>query len=152
MIIEIDQSGKIEETNKDTIIAFSNSKNFSIRIHRRTKRKLQEDFRKRGIPKLFAMRTFSAGVSILIKNYINELDKMVIDTEYYGNEKVIKSMIIDSHPAKKKDKLQSIIEFKKIGKKSPAHILAISVSRKKRKADMIIPYDSLFKLAIKKSR
>lgn len=152
MKIEIDQSGKIEETNKDTIIAFSNGINYSIRIHRRTKRKLQEDFRKKGIPKLFSMRTFSAGLSILIKDYLNDLDKIIIDTEYYGNEKIIKSMVLDLHSSSKRDKLKSIIEFKRIGKNSPAHILAISISRKKKKADAIISYNKLFKLAIQKSR
>jgi len=46
MKIEIDQSGKIEETNVDTVIALSNGVKFSVRIHRRTKRRLQEEFRK----------------------------------------------------------------------------------------------------------
>lgn len=38
MQIEIDQSGKIEDTRKDTVLAFSNGKNYSILIPAEVKR------------------------------------------------------------------------------------------------------------------
>ena len=153
MQIEIDQSGKIEETNKDTIIAFSNGIKQSVRIHRRTKRRLQETFRTYGKPRLFRFRVFACGVYILIKNYLSKINQIVIDTEYIGNEKLIKEMIIEianSEPIK--NDLRQKIVFKRIGKNSSAHILALSVSRKNIKADKVIGYDELVKIAIKKSR
>jgi len=67
MKIEINQSNKIEQTNKDTIIGLSNQKAFTILINRKIKRKLQEEFRKQGKPRLFVYRTFIAGVVLLIK-------------------------------------------------------------------------------------
>ena len=51
-----------------------------------------------------------------------------------------------------KNTLKQQISFKQIGKKSPAHTLAISVFRGKKKASKIIQYDELRKLALKKSR
>ena len=44
MNIEIDQSGKVEETQHDTILAFSNGKSKAVSISARTKRKLQDVF------------------------------------------------------------------------------------------------------------
>ena len=45
MRIEIDQSNKIEQTNKDTIIGLSNDKTFTVLIKAREKRKLQEELK-----------------------------------------------------------------------------------------------------------
>jgi len=92
-------------------------------------------------------------VYILIKNYLSKINQIVIDTEYIGNEKLIKEMIIEianSEPIK--NDLRQKIVFKRIGKNSSAHILALSVSRKNIKADKVIGYDELVKIAIKKSR
>jgi len=44
MNIEIDQSGKVERTNQDTIVAFSNGKSSSVKITGETKRRLQGRF------------------------------------------------------------------------------------------------------------
>jgi len=153
MKIERDQSGKIEETNVDTVIALSNGVKFSVRIHRRTKRRLQEEFRKQGRPKFFRYKTFATGVYILIKDFANKADDIVIDTEYVGNDRLIKNLIMDFvKSAETKNILKQQISFKQIGKKSPAHILAISVFRGKKKASRIIQYDEIRKLAIKKPR
>ena len=53
MRIEIDQSGKIENTNKNTIIAFSNNKFKSIFISAKDKREIQKFFRRIGKPRIF---------------------------------------------------------------------------------------------------
>jgi len=53
MRVEIDQSGKIEDKSKVTIIAFSDGVSFSVKIPGRVKRQLQEEFRRRGEPQLF---------------------------------------------------------------------------------------------------
>ena len=69
MKIEIDQSGRIEETNRDTILALPSDISFSIKINRRTKRKLLEYFRRQGKPRLFTIKVFSAGLYFLIAKY-----------------------------------------------------------------------------------
>ena len=63
MRIEINQSNKVEQTNKDTIIDVSNKKSFTILISRKIKRKLQEEFRKQGKPRLFTYRKADRAVS-----------------------------------------------------------------------------------------
>lgn len=47
MKIEIDQSGKIEDTSKHTFLAFSNSEHFVLKISGTEKRKLQAPQEKR---------------------------------------------------------------------------------------------------------
>ncbi|MCX6810253.1 MAG: hypothetical protein NTY30_00740 [Candidatus Berkelbacteria bacterium] len=54
MKIEIDQSGKIEETGKPTVIAFSNGKSASIIISAKDKKLVQTVFRKIGQPKILS--------------------------------------------------------------------------------------------------
>ncbi len=48
MRIEIDQSGKIENTNKPKVIAFTGDKNKSLIIFAGEKQKLQKHFRRIG--------------------------------------------------------------------------------------------------------
>lgn len=149
MKIEIDQSGRIEETNRDTILALSNDVNYSIRIHRRTKRKLLEDFRRQGKPKLFTVKVFTAGLYFLLNKHHKKSDNIVVDIEYAGKNSIIKSILLDYT---KDVFIRDKISFKSIGRKSNAHILAIEVYRKNKKADMVIGYNQFVKLFNKKSR
>ena len=87
MIIQVDQSNKIEKTNKDTIIGLADGKNYSILINRKIKRKLQEEFRKQGKPKLFVYRTFIAGVVLLIKYAKLDNIQKIIKVETIKEEK-----------------------------------------------------------------
>lgn len=96
MIIQINQSNKIEKTNKDSIIGLANEVTFTVLANRKTKRKLQEDFRKRGKPRLFVYRTFIASVVLLIKYAkLKNISKIVIDQEYYGQDKILKSIFLE---------------------------------------------------------
>ncbi|KKQ51024.1 hypothetical protein A2865_01600 [Candidatus Woesebacteria bacterium RIFCSPHIGHO2_01_FULL_39_17] len=55
----IDQSGRIEETNRDTIIALADkNKSFTLKITSNLKRKLQHESRMRGKPKVFPIVVF----------------------------------------------------------------------------------------------
>ena len=69
MKIEIDQSGKVEETHRDTVIAFSNGKSCALKISGRTKRKIQEIFRQVGEPKTYITHTFCILIFLVIKDY-----------------------------------------------------------------------------------
>ena len=148
MKIEIDQSGRIEETNRDTILAAANEKyQFSVKISGRTKRRLLEEFRQKGKPKIYTIRTFAAGLFYLIINYPKTPEQIIIDVEYEGKNSLIKDII-----GEKDKKLIDKISFRRIGRNSPAHILAINVFRGKKKPDKTVGLEVLRKLTLKKPR
>ena len=147
MNIEIDQSNKIEQTGKDTIIGLSNEKTFTILINRKIKRKLQEEFRKQGKPRLFVYRTFIAGVVLLIKYaQLNNLSEIIIDEEYFGNEKLLKSMFLEMWSRFFEE--ISEISFERIGKKSNAHNVSYLTMKGKYKPDKVISFDTIRNLAL----
>ena len=73
MIIEIDQSGKIENTSKNTVIAFSNEIFGSILVKAKDKREIQKIFRKIGKPRIFVYRLFAILIFLLIKNHLKKI-------------------------------------------------------------------------------
>ncbi|MCX6812817.1 MAG: hypothetical protein NTW79_04370 [Candidatus Berkelbacteria bacterium] len=147
MKIEIDQSGKIENTNKPTVIAYSGDKNKSLIIFAGEKQKLQKYFRRIGKPSSFVYIVFAVLIFILIKSE-KTIDEIIIDREYAGQEPLIKNYLIqfikksDRHFDKKK------IYFHQIGKKSPAHDLSVKSFRKK-KADIKVKSDDVLKFLTK---
>lgn len=136
MRIEIDQSGKIEDTSKNTIIAFSNGCFCSIMIKAREKREIQKIFRKIGKKRIFVYKTFSVLIFLLIKNYLNKIDQIVVDIEYQGNEGIIKNFLLKEIRKVRSDFQKENIIFRGIGKKSRAHFLAYGVAIGKKSADM----------------
>jgi len=147
MTYEIDQSGKIEQTEKDTILAFTNGNACSIMIPRRVKRQLQEIFRLCGFTRLFIYYLFSVGVFFLISNLKKE-EHIVIDIEYSGKDKLLSSIIIKLLENYKKP-VHNII-FSRIGNHPKVHYAAKDVFDKKRKADKILTLHEALK-AIKKT-
>ena len=151
MHIEIDQSNKIENTGKDTIIGLStNCKLCTILIPRHIKRKLQEEFRHQGKPRLFIYRTFIAGVVLLLAYSSIKLSKndiIQIDIEYSGKELMLTSMFLEMF-----SRLFSFtpqIQFKNIGKKSLAHQISYMTSTNRKKPNRIITYGEIGRLALK---
>ena len=94
MNIEIDQSGKVENTSKNTIIAFSNDIFGSIFITAKDKREIQKIFRKIGKSRIFVYRLFSILIFLLIKDHLKRIDQIIIDEEYPGKENLIKNYLI----------------------------------------------------------
>jgi len=140
VVVEIDQSGRIEETHRDTIIAAA-SKNwqFTLRIRRSDKRLLQKCFRRQGRPKMFAITTFAYAVAYLINISKVELSGIVIDIEYPGHEKTIKEIL----HSEIKQPVQ--IRFQSIGKSSPAHTSAYFTYKNKLKENTTVPFGELLK-------
>ena len=66
MHIEIDQSGKIEQLNKDTAIAFSNKTQYSVLIQKDVKQKLFKIYK--GKVKELRYRLFCIGVYFCLKD------------------------------------------------------------------------------------
>lgn len=142
MKVLIDQSGKIENTSKDTVIAFSDSKTYSIKIPAKVKRQAQKMFKTQGAPKLFIYRTFAAGVFFLIREFLNEITDVVIDIEYPGKEKLIRDIILEF--IRKNNLLEPDISFARIGRKPKVHYAAYDVFSKKKKPDKILSFEELF--------
>ena len=149
MRVEIDQSGKIEETRKNTVIAFANGISYAVLIPAKVKRQLQEVFRRQGKPRLFVYRTFAAGIFLLIKNHLPKIKDLVIDTEYIGHEKQIKEMVLEM--IRRRGLAEPNIYFQRIGNKPKVHYAAYEVFSKKKKADFVVSFEEIVVLATKKT-
>lgn len=144
---QIDQSGKIEDTAKNTIIAYSNGKQKSVFISRKTKRKLQEAFRLCGFSKLFIYYTFAVGIYYLIKDFKTK-QSIVVDVEYQKKDKIILQII--EKLLKISSKPSHVINFFRIGNRPRVHYAAHDVFIGKKKADNILNFGEIMK-AIKKT-
>lgn len=130
MRLEIDQSGKIENTSKPTVLAFSNSHSDIIVLKTQDKKAIQTFFRQINKPRLFVHITFVAAIFLLIKDHLAKNDQIIIDREYLGYEKFIHRKLHEF--INDNSRVGGItIHSHQIGKKSQAHLLAYSVSRKK---------------------
>jgi hypothetical protein len=130
MRIEIDQSRRIEDTRVNTVLAFSNEISFSLLILAVDKRECLRRIRKRGeTGKALYLKLFTAALFLLVKDFLDRLDSIIIDQEYEGKEKEIKGMLLNYirmiEPSFPKDG----IEVRRIGKGSRAHRKAIAVFR-----------------------
>lgn len=146
MKIEIDQSGKIEKTNKHTFLAYSNSRHLVLKISSVEKQKVQKYFRKINKPELFIYITFASLIIILLKNLKEKNIQIIIDIEYPGRSVLIKNLIKSLEPSFPVDD----ISFHLIGKKSRAHFLAYGTAIKKLNPDIIVNADQIIEI-IKKS-
>jgi len=120
MTYYVDQSGKIEDTAKSTVLAFSdNSRHGSIMIKASDKRSLQVYYRDLGKPRLFIIQLFSVLLARLIDIYQLYNLKLVIDREYIGQETLITSYVTMLINANKRNQNKSLImRFGHVGKTS----------------------------------
>jgi arginine deiminase len=140
MKFEIDQSGKIEQTNLDTVIALSDDFQFAIIFKKRSKRALQVVFREQNKRRVFIFLTFAALIALVLKE-AKLKKKVIIDLEYAGHQDILKKQIIDYLKILKIDPPE--MEFKEIGKNSPAHKLAVLVGNRKKKVDKIVKLEEV---------
>lgn len=148
MKIEIDQSGKIEDTNRLTVVAFANGKIKSLKISAVEKQKLVKTMRILDYPKrTFVFKIFAGLIFLLIKD--EKTEELFIDQEYPGQEATIKNLLL--HFFRKEGRNMPFINFINIGRGSRAHIAAWEVYRGKRNADMIIGADDVMNILYKKT-
>lgn len=148
MTIYVDQSGKIEDTARPTILAFSNSKKGTLIFASKHKKLIQAMYRKENRPKVFILQVFSALLFILI-NKFSLKSKIFVDREYFGREYVILGYL-NILCKKSKVKLPQV-EFCLVGKSKNVHKLSNSAFRK-RKADVIIDIEEVLALTDRLSR
>ncbi|MEK7500182.1 MAG: hypothetical protein AAB649_06270 [Patescibacteria group bacterium] len=148
MRIEIDQSVKIEQLSRDTIIALSNDIEFTVTISSKIKRKLQQEFRTLGKQKLFRYRTFMAGVVLLVHYApLKNIPSVTLDREYAGHEKILRSMFFEMWTRYHSE--LPMFEIKEIGKRSRAHDVGYRTLKGKKKVDRKLTYTEVRKLALK---
>lgn len=148
MRLEIDQSVKIEQLNRDTVIGISNSVAFAVSLPSKAKKKLQKEFRSSRQPKLFRYRTFMAAV-VLALHYakLKNIPSIVIDREYAGQEVILRSMFYEMWSLLHEE--LPPIEIKEIGKRSPAHDMAYLAMKGKRPIDRVLTYREVRQLALR---
>jgi|SRR3989344_3117302 len=131
MIYQIDQSGKIEQTSKNTVIGISNSLQKSIILKAKEKRALKDIYRTAGKPKVFVVQVFSALIYLLLENAKIEKGVVYIDKEYPGHEDIIKSYINQLIGKRAKIHLDPHnIRFTLVGKTSNVHLFTYKEYRK----------------------
>lgn len=147
MCIEIDQSGKIENTRVPTVLAFSNHTAYAIFIPATAKRTCVHFLRSRyRQPTSLYFRIFAAGLFFLIKECVKQLDDVLIDTEYQGKESLIKALLLSHLERHRLDSAHLDIHFGYVGKRSPAHEVAIATFRGQQLPDRVIGEEELLRL------
>ena len=143
MKYQIDQSGKIEDTNKLTIVAFANGKTRTLKISGVEKQKLIRSIRVLDYPKkTFIYKIFSGLIFLLLND--QKVEEVIIDREYPGHEATVK--VILTQLFTKFGKKKPEIEFTEITKKSLAHKIALETFRGKRKPDLVVKAEEVLRL------
>lgn len=114
---QIDQSIKIENTNKISYVCLSNGKVLINSISANDKKELKLYFRELEKPLIFKLFTFSVLCAKVIIQA--KARNVTIDTEYPGHERQIKSFILQI--LRMEDFEEPIIYFMQVGKSSSAH-------------------------------
>ncbi|MFH1354514.1 MAG: hypothetical protein ABIH36_04530 [bacterium] len=128
---EVDQSVRIEELNRDTIIGLANEEHaFTFKVPRGVKRRLYETFRREGKPKLFGPRVFASAVALTIVRSGFRIQELIIDLEYPGYDEQIIEIISGFFPS-------VMVVFTSIGKNSPAHEAAHFTYKRRLKVNVI---------------
>lgn len=134
--IEVDQSGKVEQFDVNTIVALSNHHKYSVLLPKSVKQAIYYENKLRISDlkyKLFAITTFYC-----IKDFIDDDNLIVICKEYTGNERLIKEAILGLLNRSSINVSHNSINFGILTKSSPAHELAISVFRKQTEPDLVL--------------
>jgi hypothetical protein len=143
MAYQIDQSGKLEHSSKNTYIAVANGKTFIIKISSIEKRKLLKTIKELHKPhKTYIYQVFAAIIFILLHNI--KLQEVTIDIEYEGHQGSIKEILIQLF-AKYQKKMPEIY-FDYIGKRSNAHHSVLSAFRGEVEVDMIISAEDILRI------
>jgi hypothetical protein len=145
MRVEVDQSWKIENTNKHSVLAFSDGFASSVLIPAKDKKLLQEFFRAAGKPEMFVYRTFAILAYHLVKDCLDKIDTIVFDREYPSKEALIKDLFLQLVRKDKPDFDKNSIWFDEIGKKSNAHWEAYWVFKSEKEPTKIITHQMVLK-------
>lgn len=126
MRVEIDQSGKVEQLDTGTAVAFANGSRAGLFISAGEKRIVVSLLKKHPLYfQDFAPVFFAVLIYLLIKD--KGLTSLLIDQEYTGKEKTIEEILVKLFQGKK----SPLIQFGLIGKLAPVHLFVWKVHRAK---------------------
>jgi hypothetical protein len=92
------------------------------------------------------IRVFVEAIWLAIRDHLAEIHLLAVDTEYASYEAVIRSLLLDRIRAQGFEFLKENIVIVQVGKKSPAHLAAIRVTRRQAKADQTPSVGELFQV------
>ena len=144
MHIEVDQSGKIEQLNKDSYIAFSDGEQYCVKLPKKIKQEISLTYKSR--TKQLVQKLFSICLFCCLKNHIRNKELVMIDIEYPGWEGFIKRELINLIRNQDADFDKNIIKFGVITKKSNAHKLALRTYRNIIKPNKILNKEDIIRL------
>lgn len=144
--VQIDQSGKVEQTNINTVLALTNGKRRSIVLKKKDKRILEKIFAKMKKSKSYPYIVFAVLLAILIK-LTDVKTKVTVDREYMGHENTIRERVLYfMHILGVKHEIA--IDFGHVGKLSAAHDFAAKVGSGKVKPDKVVRLEEILKLVL----
>jgi len=92
------------------------------------------------------LKLFAAALFLLLKDYLDQIEVITVDTEYSGKEAEIRAMLLNHiwkmDPTFSKER----IVFRRVGKKSPAHRKALAVYRGDEEPDRKVRTRELLRL------
>ncbi len=143
-VVEVDQSGKIEDTKEDSVLAFANGKQYSILIPATVKRDCIQALRLQGRPaSTFYLQLYTIALYFLLREHIATLSRVSIDSEYMGQEVRIQEFLLNLLHRHGYQASAHQLYFTSVGKSSPAHTVAWETLRKKRQPDRVLTLEEL---------
>lgn len=147
MILQVDQSVKIENTSADTVLALSNDVCYAILIPAVAKRHCLQVLRRRHMRgTTIVLQVFSAALFLLLERHLHQAERVVIDVEYPRHEGAIKGMLLNWIRRTRPDFDAHRILFKRVGKACPAHRRAIQIVRHKELPDRVVTAREVLRL------
>ncbi len=133
---EVDQSIKMDDLVRDTVLAVADGISYAIVIPANVKRVVMQRLRAKGKSHTaVAIYTFAIGLYFLLRNVIHQVDQIGIDVEYTGREIEIKNTLIAYLRRDAPHFDPTRILFRHVGKRSPAHHLAVEIVRHRQTAN-----------------
>jgi len=133
---EVDQSIKMDDLARDTVLAIANGISYAIVIPANVKRAVMQRLRAKGKSHAaVAIYAFAIGLYFLLRNVIRQVDQITIDVEYTGREAEIKNTLVAYLRRDVPHFDPTRILFRHVGKRSPAHHLAIEIVRHRQTAN-----------------
>ena len=130
MHIEVDQSGKIEQTAVNTVLAFSDGEQCALLIPAKVKRQALAYLRDREKSRRSSiLLVFSAALFLLLKEIAEQITLVIIDREYEGHEATIRGRLLQLLREADLQVHADAIAFGSVGRKSEAHYLAWRVHK-----------------------
>ena len=145
--IEVDQSTKIGDTHAPTVLAMADDVEWSLLISAAVKRACIQTLRGRWKSKtVLYFRLFAAALFLLLREHLERIDQIVIDIEYPGHERDIKSDLLRFCRQAGFSIDPDIVCFALVGKRSRVHRIAIETLRGKRLPDVVVTTGELLQV------